>query len=125
MIRRRCRYFNRPGGCHHKENCRFYHDGELDGENYQIESTTQKLAKILTEVESLEQEVNQLRGENYRLNQRESMIKCTICMEIKRANDFAVNVPCGHVFCHHCNQSLSNDCATCRRYVTTKVKLFI
>ena len=121
MIRRRCRYINRPGGCHHGENCRFYHDNDEPNE-----TTTQKLTSILAEVESLEHEVVQLRGENARLNRmRRALIKCTICMEMKVPNDFAANVPCGHLFCHHCNSKLTTeDCATCRMPITAKVKLF-
>jgi hypothetical protein len=47
---------------------------------------------------------------------------CNICVTHKI--DTCLN-PCGHTFCLTCVDKMENSCAMCRKFISTKIKMFI
>jgi hypothetical protein len=58
-----------------------------------IDTQEAKIAELQAEIDRL-RELNENDGK-----EQLSVLKCGICLEIKKADDFSINTPCGHCFC--------------------------
>jgi len=64
--------------------------------------------RVSSAVDSQSSKIAQLEAENERLRElaenedgkeRPPVLKCGVCLDLKKADDFSINSPCGHCFC--------------------------
>jgi len=92
--------------------------------------------RIESTMKALEDENKNLKEENDRLRgmvegddndqSKMAIVKCVICMEYKKLENFLLFTPCGHCFCETCNANIQNNpqCPTCRARVRHRTKIY-
>lgn len=95
---------------------------KIDTEITKISYVLQKYELLYEKITSIMFKINQ---EIYQVHFKDKMPKsnifCTICLT---NNSTHACVPCGHIFCKGCIDSIKDKCASCRTKIEKTIKLF-